>query len=310
MVDRPEPAVRPPSGEQVDLVRGDQRATIVEVGGGIRAYDVADRPVLEAYPLGSTCDGAHGTPLLPWPNRIGDGRYRFDGEDHQLTLTEPAAGNAIHGLVRWQSWRARDRGPHGVLMTTRVAPQTGYPFDLDLAVEYRLTDDGLEVATTATNRGSVACPYGAGQHPYLSPGTGAVDDATVEVTAATRLRTDDRGLPVGSVPVEGTDRDLRSGAHIGTTVLDDAFTDLERDGEGRAWVRLTGSDGRTVELWADQHHTVLQLFTGDTLAEGRRRTGLAAEPMTCAADAFRTGEHLITLDPGDTVTTRWGVGLR
>ncbi len=97
---------------------------------------------------------------------------------------------------------------------------------------------------------------------------------------------------------------------MGSAVLDDAFTDLVRDVEGRAWVRLTGPDGRTAELWADAHHPVLQVFTGDTLAPDRRRLGLAAEPMTCPADAFRTGDHLRVLAPGEGLTTAWGVRLR
>jgi aldose 1-epimerase len=65
-----------------------------------------------------------------------------------------------------------------------------------------------------------------------------------------------------------------------------------------------------VELWADSSYPVIQLFTGDTLAPARRRLGLAAEPMTCPPNAFQTGEGLLRLEPGDTVTSTWGVGLR
>lgn len=303
---------RAPSGEQITLVRGDQRAVVVEVGGGIRAYDVGDRAVLEPYPAGARCDGAHGAPLLPWPNRLGDGRYRFAGEDQQLALTEPDRGNAIHGLVRWQPWAVRDRDGDAVVVTTHVAPQPGYPHDLDLAVAYALTDDGLTVRTTATNQGVSAAPYGAGHHPYLSPGEGTVDACTLQLRAATRITCDpERLLPTGTEPVAGTPFDLGEATTIGDRVLDDALTDLDldRDGDGRAWVRLTGADGRTVELWADAAHPVMQLFTGDTLAPARRRRGLAAEPMTCPPDAFRSGEHLIVIAPGEAVTTTWGVRL-
>jgi aldose 1-epimerase len=93
----------PPSGGQFALAAGDQRATIVEVGGGVRAYQVAGRPVLQPYQAGAMRDAAHGTPLMPWPNRLADGRYNFEGTDHQLALTEPAKHNAIHGLLRWRS---------------------------------------------------------------------------------------------------------------------------------------------------------------------------------------------------------------
>lgn len=302
---------RPPSGEQVVLVQGDQRATIVGVGAGIRTYDVGDRAVLDPYPVEAVCDGGHGAPLLPWPNRLGDGRYSFGGRDHQLALTESVRGNAIHGLTRWQTWTPQDQSADRVVMTTRVAPAPGYPFDLDLAIMYQLADDGLTVRTTATNRGADAAPYGAGQHPYLSPGTGSLDDCTLELHASTRILCDpERLLPTGTEPVAGGDRDLRAPVRLGDRVLDDAFTGLTRDDGGKAWVRLTGDDGRTVELWADGHHPVIQLFTGDTLAPGRRRQGLAAEPMTCPADAFRSGDHLLVIEPGQAVTTTWGVRLR
>ncbi|MGH9302279.1 MAG: aldose 1-epimerase family protein, partial [Acidimicrobiales bacterium] len=69
----------PPSGEQFEIRDGEQKATIVEVGGGIREYVVGERPVLDSYPLDVMCDGAHGSPLIPWPNRLADGAYRFDG---------------------------------------------------------------------------------------------------------------------------------------------------------------------------------------------------------------------------------------
>src|ERR1700716_2695147 len=93
-----------PSGEQHRIALGDQRATIVEVGGGVREYAVAGRPGLDPYPLHAICDGAHGAPLIPWPNRLADGRYRFEGAGYRLALTEPERSNAIHGLMRWRSW--------------------------------------------------------------------------------------------------------------------------------------------------------------------------------------------------------------
>src|SRR6201995_3123546 len=94
-----------PSGEQFEISHRGQRATIVEVGGGVREYAVDGRAVLDPYPLGAVCDGAHGAPLIPWPNRLADGRYSFDGSHYQLPLTEPGKRNAIHGLLRWRPGR-------------------------------------------------------------------------------------------------------------------------------------------------------------------------------------------------------------
>lgn len=304
------PVAVAPSGEQFELVSGKQRATVVEVGGGVRAYEWGGRPVLQDYPVDAMCDGAHGAPLVPWPNRLADGRYTFDGTDHQVAITEPDKHNAIHGFLLWRPWRAVERAADRVLMAARLHPLQGYPFALDVRIEYAVGDAGLTVTTTATNIGDGPCPYGSGQHPYLSAGGGPLDDCVLELDAATRIRTDDeRKLPAGTEPVAGTRFDFRSGRKLGDLAIDHAFTDLGRDGDGLAWVRLTGTDGRTAELWADRSYPFVEIFTGDDLAPERARRGLGAEPMTCPPNAFATGERLHVLPPGESVTSRWGATL-
>ena len=298
-----------PSGEQFELVLGEQRATVVEVGGGVRSYAVDGHDVLDPYPLDAMCDGAHGTPLVPWPNRVGDGSYSFDGRDHQLALTEPERHNAIHGLLRWRAWRAVERTPERVTMGVLLHPQPGYPFALEVRIAYELTAAGLGVTTTATNVGVQACPFGAGQHPYLSAGGDAVDSCLLEVPATTRILTDERMLPTGRQPVEGTPYDFRHADVIGGRAIDSAFTDLIRDGDGAATVRLRRPDGSNGELWVDEQYPFLEIYTGEGLAAGRARRGLGVEPMTCAPDALRSGDGLLRLEPGDTFSGRWGVRL-
>jgi aldose 1-epimerase len=301
---------RAPSGEQYRIAHGDQRAIIVEVGGGVREYSQGGRPVLDPYDAARMCDGAHGTPLIPWPNRLAGGRYRFDGRDYQVALTEPAKHNAIHGFLRWRPWRALRHDPDRVVMATTLFPQTGYPFLLDVSVDYRLTGDGLVVTTTATNAGDRACPYGCGQHPYLSPGSGLLDDCDLELAAGTRIATDeDRQLPVGTESVAGTPFDFRTRRRLGSLHVDFAFTDLARDHEGRAWVRLWGADGRCAELWVDEGYPFVEIYTGDTLAPDRRRRGLGTEPMSCPPNALQSGEGVIRLEPGASVAARWGARL-
>jgi aldose 1-epimerase len=274
---------------------------------------VAGRPVLDPYAVGDMSDGAHGAVLVPWPNRLDRGRYRFDGTDHQLALTEPEKGNAIHGLLRWRSWRTVEAVEDRVVLGARIHPMPGYPFSVDVTVDYRLGEAGLEVATTARNVGDAACPYGAGQHPYLSPGPSAepspIDGCLLSLDAATRVVTDERGLPVGREPVVGTPFDFRRPRELGSLEVDSAFTDLARDDQGRAWARLTGPDGRTAALWVDHHHPYLEIFTGDTLGPGRRRHGVGCEPMTCPPNAFASGTDVLRLAPGDSVTTTWGAEL-
>ena len=299
-----------PSGEQFEIAYGDQRATIVEVGGGIREYTTGDHEVLEPYPLDASCDGAHGTPLIPWPNRLAGGRYSFDGTDYQLALSEPEKRNAIHGLLRWRNWQLRERAPERVTVGTRLHPMPGWPFTLDVTLIYSLSEQGLSVQMRATNAGEQTCPFGAGQHPYLSAGGGLIDDCRVELRAATRILTDtDRGLPTGTEPVAGSDFDFRASRPVAELKIDHTFTDVGRDVDGLAWVRLVRPDGATVELWADRTYSAIQLYTGDTLAPPRRRHALAAEPMTCPPNALQTGEGVVRLEPGESHVGRWGARL-
>jgi aldose 1-epimerase len=300
-----------PSGQQFEISYGQQRATIVEVGGGVREYIDSDRDVLQPYAVDAICDAAHGAPLIPWPNRLADGRYGFEGTDYQLALTEPEKHNAIHGLLRWRNWSLIDRSADRVVVGTRLHPLAGWPFSLDVSLTYSLGEDGLCVETRATNIGDVACPFACGQHPYLSPGEGApIDLCTLQLRAETRILTDEeRQLPVGLEPVDGSEYDFRSPRQIGSLEIDHAFTDLGRDQDGRAWIRMACPDGRTVELWADETYPVMEVFTADALAQDRRRRGLGAEPMSAPPNALQTGEMLVRLGPGDEHVGRWGARL-
>jgi aldose 1-epimerase len=298
-----------PSGEQIEIALADQRAEVVEVGGGLRAYSAGGRQLIDGYGADEMSSSGRGQVLIPWPNRLEDGCYEFDGRRHQLALNEPEHGNAIHGLVRWANWTVAERESHRAVMAHVLHPQPGYPFSLGLRVEYALTDSGLRVRTTATNLGSEACPFGNGAHPYLTLGTATIDGLMLRAPGRTVLRSDASGLPLGTQAVEHTEYDFRTPRRIGATRLDHAFTDLERDAEGRARVELRDPDQETeVSLWVDASYPYLMLFSGDTLADvRRRRRGLAVEPMTCPPNAFRTGEALIRLAPGASFTGTWGI---
>jgi aldose 1-epimerase len=293
-----------PSGEQFEIAFEDQRAVVVEVGGGLRTYTVGGRDVVDGYGADEMATAGRGQLLSPWPNRLEDGSYEFAGATHQVPLNEPARSNAIHGLVRWANWQAREREPHRIVLTHDLHPQPGYPFSLELAIEYELSASGLTVRTSATNVGAAACPYGSGAHPYLRGGTETVDDVLLRVPARTALRSDDRGIPVGTIPVDGTELDFRVARPIGAAKLDDCLTDLERDEEGLAFVELSAADARLV-LWLDAAYPYVMVFTGDLSAVNRG--GLAVEPMTCPPNAFRSGEALVVLEPGDSHTGTWGL---
>jgi aldose 1-epimerase len=289
-----------PSGIQVELTHGDQRAVVVSVGGGLRAYAAGGRQVLDGYGAEEICPSGRGQLLLPWPNRIEDGRYDFNGESYQLALDEPARRNAIHGLTRWTEWTVAEQEAGRAVLAYTLHPTPGYPFALALRVEYVLGDQGLTVQIEATNVGSRPCPYGAGAHPYLAVEADRVDRVELGVPATGVLKSDDRGLPVGESPAEG-DLDFREARPIGSTVLDHCFTGLHRDADGKARARVG-----TTTLWVDESWPYLMVFTGDPLPDVARRS-VAVEPMTCPPNAFRTGTDVMVLGPDESHTGSWGI---
>jgi aldose 1-epimerase len=133
-----------------------------------------------------------------------------------------------------------------------------------------------------------------------------VDECRLTVPASTRIEVDDRGLPTGQQPVDGTEYDFREGRAIGEQVLDTPYTDLERV-DGVASVVLDGPSGR-ITLWMDDTFAFTQVFTGDTVPQPeRRRRGLAVEPMTCPANALNSGDGLTVLQAGESLTGSWGI---
>jgi aldose 1-epimerase len=298
-----------PSGRQHTIVFGDQQAVVVEVGAALRSYRVAGHDVLSGYGESEMASSARGQPLIPWPNRLRDGQYSWDGTQHQLPLTEPAKHNAIHGLIRWTNWTTARQSTREVELRHVLHPQPGYPFTLALSVTYCLDDSGLTVTTSATNLGSSSLPYAAGQHPYLAA-PDVVDDCRLQLEAATYLPTDDRGLPTGTSAVAGSEYDFRSERRIGQTELDLAFTDLARDDDGRAWVVFRTPDGATTRVWVDESYRYVELFTADSVPhDRRRRRSLGVEPMTSPPNAFADGIDVVNLDPGQRKTCVWGMSF-
>jgi aldose 1-epimerase len=297
----------PPSGQQAEIVHGDQRATVVEVGGGLRDYHVGERPVLDGYGVSAQCTWGRGQLLLPWPNRIADGRYEIGGQPQQLALTEPEQHNAIHGLTRWSAWKLDQPAPDRVLAEHLLHPQPGYPFTLRCQASYRLSTDGLTVQMSVGNLSQRPAPVGLGAHPYLLVGDAGVGTASVRIPAETRLLADHRGIPTGRVPAQENGDDFRRLRRIGDAILDAAYTDLIRDSDGLARVLLSTPDGAEVTVWADPTWPFLQVFTGDAMPEAERRRSIAIEPMTCAPNAFNSGDGLRLLAPDETLAGSWGI---
>lgn len=298
-----------PSGRNVELVHGPHHAVITEVGAAVRRYDVDGRPVFAPFGADEIAPAFHGAVLAPWPNRLADGVYGYGGKELQVALTEPSRATALHGLTPWARWEFTEITDTAATLGLDLVPTPGYPFQLRLEARYELGDGGLGVSVRAHNIGDRTAPYGIGFHPWLSPGKAPLDECTFTLDARTRVLTDDRLLPTGTESPSGG-YDLAAGQLLAGVELDDAYLHPTFDADGRSWARLASPDGSTAAIWTDRSASAWQVCTGDAIADpARRRGSIAAEPMTCIADAFRTGDLLIELAPGESHEIRWGALL-
>lgn len=303
---------------------GPALAIVTEVAAGLRLYSVDGIDLVEPFGAESTPPWGAGIVLMPWPNRIRDGLWQHEGVVQRLALTEPELSNAIHGLLRFSSYRLLERSPSSVTLAATVFPQAGYPFLLDTTVRYALTDDGLDVTHTVRNVGRDAAPVALGAHPYPKIGGVPTEDLVLTIAARTHLDVDDRQNPVGESSVAGTRFDLRAGRRVGDIDLDDGFgrvgseasegrSDLTDEDPGTVDVAsLTAPDGRSVTIWGDRNIRNVQVFTprnfpivgpdGPVLG-----LAVAIEPMTAPANAFNSGAGLRFVEPGESWSVRWGI---
>jgi len=309
----PRISVASPTGQQWRIGHGRQEVIVCEVGATLRAYSVGEHAVIDGFGPDEWSHSGRGQVLAPWPNRLADGRYEFNGVRAQAALDEPERRNAIHGLVRWLPWTLQTRHQNQLSLRLQLHPQPGYPFSLLLELEYHVGRDGLIVTTRARSLDEGPIPFGLGFHPYLTAGPESVDGVILHVPARHTLDLDDRGLPTGALTaVEGTERDFTTSRFVGPAVLDTAYTTLLRDADGKARANLDAPGGVTgATLWVDEGFPYLMIYTGDTLAEvQRRRRAVAIEPMTCPPNALRTGKDVIDLQPGAEWTSQWGIAPR
>ncbi|GAB3940076.1 aldose 1-epimerase family protein [Corynebacterium tapiri] len=272
----------------IRLQHGPYSATISTLGGGVSSLYYEDAPLLCGYdtdyaPLSS------GVILAPWPNRVADAAFIHRGTLHRLDVSEPARNTAIHGLVTDKEWNVAHQDNDRLTLTLYCSPHPGWPWPLNYAVDWQLSEDGLHMHLTVDNIGKEDVPFGLGLHPYLSAFGSPLDECTLHLDTTHQLPLDPaRNLPAGPLFPQ------RAPEKMERVWLDHCFT------VGTFDARLVNSEGRGVQLRADESFGWAQLFTADpALRAGYPGIGraLAVEPMTCPPDALRSGRDLMYLPP-------------
>ena len=273
--------------------------------------DGRQEAIITGYTSAQNKVGGQGDVLIPFPGRVRDGRYMFDGQAHQMLLNDKDGPNAIHGFLRTVLWETLDQGERAITFATSLHPDDhpGYPFSLRATVEYELDDQGLTCRFTIQNTGDRPAPVAAGFHPYFTVGSSLIDEDILQVPMAATLEFENL-LPTGRIlPVEHTVYDFRQPRPIGDTSFNTCYLDPRRDPDGLLRLRLTAADRRrAVTVWMDRAFNYVVLFSGDGLPSTHRRRALAIEPMTCGSDAFNYPDWGLTvLAPDQSFTGAWGV---
>lgn len=283
------------------------RGRIAQVGAAIRQLCIGGVEITAGVDDHNSAPFSYGTLLIPWPNRVRDGRWHHDGRTLQLDITDPCHGSALHGLLRDTSYQPVARSASSITLGAPVVQQRGYPFDLDTVVSYQLVADGLVTMHTVRNIGSTCAPVAIGAHPFLAIGGVPTETLALTVNGRHHIDVDDRRIPIGVTAVEGTEWDLRRGRVIADLDLDDAWCGLT-PADGGSLHTLRAPDGRTVSLWADRSFGFVHAFiTREFPSSEGFVTAVAVEPMTAPADAFNSGHGLRWLPPGEAMSASWAI---
>ncbi len=286
------------------------RAEVVPAwGGSVLALEIGGGPVLEPAPFEEIArkPTSYGIPILfPFPNRIRDGRFSFEGRE--LKLDPPR-----HGLVRDKPWRVSDSGASETeaWVTLRIdardhaeAILAQFPFPFELDVTYRIRARALEIDVVARNVGSRAMPAGFGIHPYFH----APVDGDVSVPASELWELSD-SLPTGRIVAVDDGRDLRQPRAIAGLALDDLYTGVAcgADGLARCAILDPGASRRTLIEFDPRSLPEVVVYTPPS------RHAICVEPQSCPTDAFNLAArgidaHVVRLEPGGEV--RWSVAIR
>jgi aldose 1-epimerase len=256
-----------------------------------------------------------GIPILfPFPNRIDDGRFTWEGQTYQLPLNDSPGKTAIHGFACRLAWRVVDQGGNdeaawltGEFHGSVDAPDSRrhWPADYRIRITYRLSVNQLRLEAVVDNPDRVLLPFGLGYHPYFrQPLVPGGDSAACRVQVAAgnywELR---EGLPTGTQHPVDAARDLNTPRRVGELNLDDVLTRLPQATEpGTEPLCLRGTlseAGVTLRQLCSPAFREMVLFTPV------HRQAICLEPYTCTTDAINLQQRgldvgLRILSPGET----------
>jgi aldose 1-epimerase len=246
-----------------------------------------------------------GVFLFPFPNRTKDGKYTFNKEERTFEINEPVRNNALHGLLYNKSFMVQSLQTFrekavASLVYDYEGDNKAYPFPAKVVIEIELSlIDGFTCTSTITNTGTSAMPLGFGWHPYFATGS-SVEEWEFSFPPALKLLVDEQMIPTG---VTAEHNEFIMPMALGELHYDTGFRLKNPDGIQTFTVKDKVHD-LEFAIWqeaGEQKFNYYQIYTPPS------RRSVAIEPMTCPANALNSGEGLIILQAGESVSARFGI---
>lgn len=268
----------------------------IAAGFGFNCFDfqavVEGRPVAvlstePGFPAPGMRPSRSGIPILfPFPNRIENARFTWQGKDYELPANAPN-GHAIHGFCHDRPWRVIEQGPNfvtGQFQLSLDAPDRlpYWPTDFILEVDYELIHNRLRTNFRINNPSAEDLPWGLGTHAYFHlPLTenGSLEDVTIEAPV-TKLWEVVEGLPTGRILEIPPEKALRQGAYYTALQLDDVYTGIDVGGVQFDCVILDERAGLQVTQTCPPIFREIVAFTPP------QRPAVCLEPYTCVTNAI------------------------
>jgi aldose 1-epimerase len=287
----------------VDTARNVDVEIAPSIGNMAYAMNVRGRNFLWTPPGFEHGKTLCGVPFLaPWANRIDGEAYRANGHTYTLNpdlgnLRRDGNGKPIHGLVSFSPlWQPVDLAAdeNSAHVTSRIefwrhpALMAHFPFAHNMTMTHRLAAGALEVETVIENLSVEPLPVAVGYHPYFQLHDTPRDDWRVHIAARDRMVLNDQLIPTGeTVPSPfGDPHTLRHGQ------LDDVFTTLVRDPDGRARFRVEGERERVTVTYGPKYEIAVVYAP-----EGK--DFICFEPMSAPTNGFNLGRNLQSVAPGE-----------
>ena len=222
----------PRTGQQFPISHGDYHAVVTELGATLRKLTYQGEDIIVSPGPDDMVTCCHGQLLIPFPNRIENGEYTFEGKTYTLPIDEHERHNAIHGYGKRAFWKLVSLKEDAVTLSWRAPNMEGYPFDIVVTATYSLADDGLHLNISAYNNGDADAPWALAIHPWLANGFNGYGDeidahnakCSLTVPGRTHVTVNENLIPTGTEPVDGTKYDLRKDTLLTEQPFDDAST--------------------------------------------------------------------------------------